>query len=386
MNGSSHTSLLGNAQVTHLDKENPTHPWAMYWGGWTLAGLYMASMYLVSVRTGLQMESAFRALGFDLALNYGWGVVSLGTLALVRRFPLHHGNNVKAWTVHAAASLIITCVGIAMMAALVPWFYEAQHPFLVRFWRFAKWYFHYCFLIYYWGLVGLYEGIAVYQRYKDRQLAASQLEAKLSQAQLQALKMQLNPHFLFNTLNAVSALMHSDPSTADRMLLKLGNLLRLNLEQSPEQETSLEQEIAFLEGYLEIEQLRFGDRLRVQIEVPKPLLGAQVPTFVLQPLVENAIKHGLSDRASGGTIHIRARQDGQRLFLEVEDDGSGAPGTHRGTGIGIGTQNTRSRLAQLYGEEHSFELKFPPAGGALAQISLPLSLTKGSPLFQGSLT
>ncbi|TAN49153.1 MAG: sensor histidine kinase, partial [Rhodospirillales bacterium] len=140
---------------------------------------------------------------------------------------------------------------------------------------------------------------------------------------------------------------------------------------------------AFLEGYLEIEQLRFGDRLRVQIEVPKPLMEAQVPTFVLQPLVENAIKHGLSSRATGGAIQIRARQDGQRLFLEVEDDGTGTPGTQRGTGIG--TQNTRSRLAQLYGEAQSFNLVFPTAGGALAQISLPLSLSKTQPILQGSL-
>jgi len=269
------------------------------------------------------------------------------------------------------------------MAALVPYFYESPFSFLSQYWRFTKWYFHYCFLIYYWGLVGLLEGIAVFRRNRDRQLAASQLEAKLSRAQLQSLKMQLNPHFLFNTLNAVSALMHTDPSTADRMLLKLTNLLRLNLEQALEQETSLEQEIAFLEGYLEIEQLRFGDRLKVQIEVPKSLQEAQVPTFVLQPLVENAIKHGLSDRATGGTIQIRARQDGQRLFLEVEDDGLGVPSLHSGTGIG--TRNTRSRLAQLYGDDHSFDLKFPAAGGALAQISLPLSLSKDLSLLQGSL-
>ena len=364
--------------------EYSVDPWIIYWGSWTLAGLYMASLYLMSVPAEVQTESVFRALGFYLALNYGWGVVSLGTLALVYRFPLHHGNRLRAWGIHAVGSVIITCFGVAIMAALVPYYYESPFSFMIQFWRFTKWYFHYCFLIYYWGLVGLLEGIAIFRRNKDRQLVASQLEAKLSRAQLHSLNMQLNPHFLFNTLNAVSALMHTDPSTADRMLLKLSDLLRRNLEQPIEQETSLEQEIAFLEGYLEIEQLRFGDRLKVHVEVPEPLLDAKVPTFVLQPLVENAIKHGLSDRATGGTIHIRARQDGQRLFLEVEDDGRGISSLQSGTGIG--TRNTRSRLEQLYGDEQSFDLKFPLAGGALAQISLPLSLSKGLPLMQGSLS
>ncbi len=381
MNGSLHPVPPGGDPTADRNPFTPSQLWILYWGGWTLAGLYMGSMYLLSVRTEFQAEFVARSLGFDLALNYGWGVVSLGTLILVRKVPLHAGNGVKAWALHLAASLIITCLGLAMMAAIIPFYFPTQDSFPVLYWRLTKWYFHYCYLIYYWGVVGFHEGIKVYQRYKDRQVAASQLEAKLSQAQIEALKMQLNPHFLFNTLNAVSALIHTDPSTADQMLSKLVHLLRLNMEQSHDQETSLKQEISLLEGYLEIEQLRFGERLKIQIEVPQPLLEAQVPTFVLQPLVENAIKHGLSDRAAGGTIHIRARQDGQRLFLEVEDDGPGVPGAHRGTGIG--THNTRSRLAQLYGEEQSFDLRFPPSGGALAQISLPLTLSRSPALLQG---
>ena len=282
------------------------------------------------------------------------------------------------------------------MVSVVPLFYPPKLAFLPRLWRFIQSYFHYCYLVYYWGVVGVHEGIEVLRRSKEREAAAYQLEAKLAQAQLQALKMQLNPHFLFNTLNAVSALMHSDPDTADRMLVKLGSLLRLSLEQSREQETSLNQELAFLEGYLEIEQLRFGDRLKVAIEVPKPLLKALVPTFLLQPMVENAIKHGISDRASGGTINIRARVEGQRLCLEVEDDGPGARArslkhgerggsSPNGTGMGSGTGNTRARLQQLYGDEQSFDLAFPPHGGALARISLPLSMIQDPPVFQGGL-
>ncbi len=378
-----HEEHLAPAPESDRGKRGLRRSWILYLGGWTLIGLYMASMDLMAIRTEIQAESVLRILGMNLVQNYGWAVLSLGTLALLRKVPLHQGASVKAWTLHGVASLVITCAGIAMMVSVVPLFYVPKLSFLPRLWRFIQQYFHYCYLVYYWGVVGLHEGIAVYRRSKEREATAYQLEAKLAQAQLRALKMQLNPHFLFNTLNAVSALLHSDPATADRMLVKLGSLLHLSLEQSREQESSLEQEIAFLEGYLEIEQLRFGERLKVRIEVPKPLLEAQVPTFVLQPLVENAIKHGLAGRAAGGTIHIRARQEGRRLFLEVEDNGTGIPGAHSGTGIG--TRNTKSRLVQLYGEEQSFDLKFPATGGALAQISLPFSLSKGSPIFQGGM-
>ncbi len=369
--------------------------WTLYWGIWTLVGFYMASMDLLSIRTEIHFEYFLQTLGLNLVQNYGWGLVSLCTVALVRRVPLHHGPNAKAWGTHAVASLFLTCAGIAVMVAVVPLFRVPQLQFLPRLWRFTQLYFHYCYLVYYWGVVGIHEGIAVFKHSKEREFVAYQLEAKLAQAKLQALKMQLNPHFLFNTLNAVSALMHSDPTTADRMLVKLSNLLRLSLEQSREQETSLNQELGFLEGYLEIEQLRFGDRLKVIIDVPKPLLEALVPTFLLQPLVENAIKRGISDRASGGTINIRARVEGQRLCLEVADDGpviSAAPlkpidsrSGLIGMGMGIGTRNTVARLRQLYGDNQSFDLDFPPHGGALARISLPFSLTKDSPIFQGGL-
>ncbi len=369
--------------------------WAIYWGIWTLVALYMASMSLLEMRQGLTEESVLRILGLNLVQNYGWGLLSLLTLALVRKVPLHTRNSLRDWSIHAFASLIITTAGIFMMVSVIPLFFVPTYSFLPRFWRLTQQFFHFSYLIYYWGVVGVHECLQVFERYKEREKVAYKLEAKLAQAQLQALKMQLNPHFLFNTLNAVSALMHSDPDTANRMLLKLSDLLRLSLAQSSEQETSLSREIAFLEGYLEIEQLRFGERLKVKIEVPNSLLEAQVPTFVLQPLVENAIKHGLSERATGGTIHIRARIVGPRLYLEVEDDGPGASGAQRdlgnrpsrgpSSGIGIGTRNTKSRLQQLYGEEQSFDLDFPSSGGALARITLPLSLSKSSPILQGGL-
>ncbi len=407
MNGSRTQDVSVSTLAITGNREGHWRVLVFYCGCWTLVGLYAASMDLLSHRSGIEFESFLRILGMNLMQNYGWGVVSLGTVALVRKVPLHHGNNVKAWSIHAIASVFITCVGIAMMVSVVPLYYVPLYSFWPRFWRFFQSYFHYCYLVYYWGVVGLHEGVAIFRHSKERESTAYLLEAKLAQAQLQALKMQLNPHFLFNTLNAVSALMHSDPETADRMLVKLGSLLRLSLDQSREQETSLNKELAFLESYLEIEQLRFGDRLKVTIEVSKPLMEARVPTFLLQPLVENAIKHGLSDRASGGTINIRASVVGQRLCLDVEDDGPGdklrarALGENRankaikegsalagmgmGMGMGIGTRNTVARLQQLYGDEQSFELSFPPHGGALARISLPFSIIKDSPLFQGGL-
>jgi sensor histidine kinase YesM len=209
-----------------------------------------------------------------------------------------------------------------------------------------------------------------YRRFHERELRASELEKRLAEARLQALQMQLNPHFLFNTLHAISSLMHRDIDAADRMIVRLSDLLRSALENVGIQEVQLREELAFLDSYLEIEQTRFGDRLTLRREIDPETLDALVPNLVLQPLMENAIRHGIEPRAQPGLIGLRARRENGMLHLQVFDNGNGiaAPQTFE---EGIGLSNTRARLQQLYGNAQRLELANSPQGGLVVSVRIP---------------
>jgi two-component system LytT family sensor kinase len=233
-------------------------------------------------------------------------------------------------------------------------------------------------VIIYWMIVGAGYAFEYYRRFREQQLQsarlelrATQLETQLVQAQLQALKMQLHPHFLFNTLHAISALMDDDVKGARRMIARLSELLRLTLESVGQQEVSLRQELDALERYLEIEQIRFQDRLTVQLAVAPETLDASVPNLVLQPLVENAIRHGIAPRSSAGRIEIRAERRDGMIELQVIDDGPGLSPGDKEFKEGIGLANTRARLRQLYGDEHRIEIKGADEGGLVVKLSIP---------------
>ena len=213
-----------------------------------------------------------------------------------------------------------------------------------------------------------------YERYQAGELRASQLEAQLAQAQLQALKMQLQPHFLFNTLNSISALQLTDVEAANRMTARLGDFLRLTLDNAGTQEVTLRQELEFLRGYLEIESIRFQDRLQVTLEIEPETLDARVPNLILQPIVENSIKFAVVLRAAAGHIQIRAQRNNGHLRLQVQDDGPGLslPRTGNIASRGVGLTNTEARLKQLYGNAQRFELANVPAGGLLVTLELPI--------------
>ena len=211
-----------------------------------------------------------------------------------------------------------------------------------------------------------------YRRYRERETLALQLQARLSDAQLRALRAQLNPHFLFNTLNAATTLLHRDPNAADSMLTRLGELLRLTLRSDPEHETPLREEIALLERYLAIMRTRFSDRVTVRCDVQPAVEDALVPSFILQPLVENAFEHGVARLQRPGTIDIGARAAGGTLVLTVTDDGDGP--SHHGNGNGVGLANTRHRLAELYGTAAQLTLEPGRHGGTIAEVRLPLRL------------
>jgi two-component system, LytTR family, sensor kinase len=224
-----------------------------------------------------------------------------------------------------------------------------------------------------------------YRKLREGEVQTAELAARLAQAQLQALRMQLNPHFLFNALNAVSSLMLQDVRAANKMISRLGELLRLTLEKSDQPEVALQQEIEFLRRYLEIEQIRFGDRLQLNIDLDPAALEAAVPNFILQPLVENAIRHAIEPREAAGQLELRAVRDNGSLVLQVSDNGPGPilgakPTTARvnETRTPIGLNNTRERLRKLYGENQQFALTANAMGGLTARLSIPFKIASGA--------
>ncbi|MBI4914171.1 MAG: histidine kinase [Acidobacteria bacterium] len=343
----------------------------LYWGGWTLLGVYMAS-----ADAALYPKAFFwrHLLPMNLLQNLCWGLAGLGVLRLARRFPLEglSGREWRRWMLHLGASVVLSGLGLVAVwlvsvAFLSPTerIWVLQHP-SKSFFRFFAMYFHFNLLIM-WAVLGGFHGWRIHQKFRERELEATQLATRLTQAQNQALRMQLQPHFLFNTLNSISALIHSDPESADRMLTRLADLLRMTLDSGSSQEIPLRQELAFVEAYLAIEAVRFHDRLRVRIQVPVDCQEARVPAFLLQPIVENAIKHGVSGLAGGANIEIRARKEGEWLDLEIEDDGRGF---ERGR-EGIGTTNTAARLQLLYRERHRFTISSAPGQGTRVLLRVP---------------
>jgi hypothetical protein len=221
-------------------------------------------------------------------------------------------------------------------------------------------------------VLALSQALVFHRESRARALRASRLETELARAQLQLLRAQLEPHFLFNTLHAIATLMHDDTAAAERMTLLLSDLLRRALRERNEREVPLREELSFLDHYIEIEQVRFRDRLLVERQIQPESLDAMVPPLLLHPLVENAIRHGLGRRVEGGCVGIRARRFERRLELSIWDDGPGpavAADAVSGTGIGLAT--TRARLEQLYGADHFFEMRRRPAGGVEVAVSLP---------------
>jgi len=232
----------------------------------------------------------------------------------------------------------------------------------------------------YWVFMGLYYAFDYHRRFREREVAAAHLETQLATAHLQALRMQLHPHFLFNALHSAAMLTMMDPEAAHRVLVQLSALLRTTLDRSAAPEVPLSEEIDFMDRYLAIEQIRFQDRLRVDIHADDDALSAVVPNLILQPLVENAVRHGIARRTDARCLTIRAARENGSLVLEVEDDGPGLPPGWTLTppdGSGVGLTNVRSRLERTYGEQARLELLTPadeagrPRTGVLARVTIP---------------
>jgi LytS/YehU family sensor histidine kinase len=228
------------------------------------------------------------------------------------------------------------------------------------------------FLMVYAGIVGGSHAIAYYHESQERKLKEAHLETRLVEARLKTLQAELHPHFLFNTLHAISTLLHRDPDAADRMISRLSDLLRITFDRSGEAKVTLKEEIEFLQKYLDIEQTRFPDRLTVGVEIDPDVLDAEVPRMILQPLVENAIKHGVAPSTGRGHIQITAGRNVNTLWMEVRDNGGGlGGGTLKRLRTGVGLSNTRARLECLYAGQHRLEFS-DREGGLAVRLEIPL--------------
>lgn len=377
--------MMQTTVISRLDDPplmaDPLKRWAVVVGIWTLIALFFISQSLVR-RITFELPLLWaETTGLELIYWYAWAVLTPIVLWLARRYRIRPDHRWEDIARHCAMAVVLGAAhGVITYLANIAVFGQPtvrNEPFtLQRFLALQLPVETFTGFYKYWLIVIIWWALDYHRKYREQEVQAAQLETKLTQAQLQALKMQLHPHFLFNTLHAVSMLNFTDVDAANRMLVQLSDLLRLTLENSGAQEIRLRQELDFLRRYLEIEQTRFQDRLSVEIDADARLLDAQVPNLILQPLVENAIRHGLGKQARAGRLRIVARRDANDLILEVADDGPGLPeGWRLERDSGIGLSNTVARLRQLYGARHRFELVTPVSGGLLVRITLPLSFS-----------
>lgn len=332
------------------------------------AACFTAAAVLFTGQVRAEYWYAGQRLGWSLAFGLSlidwelWTLMAPAALALAARFPVTRARLAAALAIHLPAGFTIALAkilaeGALTRAVLLP----GRIVFGVNKLYMAS--------IIYWILIAAVQYADQRRVSQERALRASRLEAELARAQVDALKMQLHPHFLFNTLNAISGLMREDVDAADTMLAQLSELLRRTLATEGRHEVPLAEEIQWLRAYLAIQQTRFGDRLDVRIDVAAGSQSALVPTLILQPIVENAVRHGFSAQTGPGRITIAAGRTGERLVIDVTDDGPGAPEPVR---EGYGLRNTRSRLRALYRDHAVLDVARRTTGrGTVSRIELP---------------
>jgi two-component system, LytTR family, sensor kinase len=352
--------------------------WAVSFGLWTIAAIILVSgNYTYRRWEGLEVHLS-RMLWFIVGNNWYGALTTPFVIRLAERFPIEKLKLKRRLLLHLAGGTLFLLLHIGYMMAFLP-LRNDKGVLIAPSWQYYRHMLAYGFyadaIDTYVPLVVLAHVMMYYRRNRDAKLRAAQLEAQLSQVQLESLKLQLQPHFLFNTLNAVITLMHRDVGAAERMLTRLSDLLRTCLEYVNVDQVTLKTEMEFVSGYLEIEQTRFGDRLQIVKDIDPETWDALVPNMVLQPIVENALRHGVQRRAGRGLVEITSRMEGEALVLTVRDNGPGfTPGHHGNSGTGIGLKNIEARLSQIYGGAGRLNLRNHAAGGAEVVMELPLHL------------
>src|SRR2546427_719530 len=342
---------------------------------WTLVVIVEAAQYYASQFVEHHTFPLGLAIRRACEEWYPWTFLTVGILWVARRWNLER-EGMKRWILgHLGSCVLVALVYFTVYAWLLSGQKSVMDGSTFEFGNVFKklviFYFHVTLVIY-WAIVLAHQSWGYYQRSRERELQASALATELVRTRLEVLRMQLNPHFLFNTLHTISALIHENPDDADRIVARLSELLRVSLEQSESQEVPLRQELSFLERYLQIEQTRFQDRLAVEMEVESGLDNVLVPSLILQPLVENAIRHGIEPREDTGRVKIAARRLDGMLELKVSDNGAGLPEAEVALcREGVGLSNTRSRLAHLYGAKHQLELTPAASAGLEVKLLIP---------------
>jgi two-component system, LytTR family, sensor kinase len=348
--------------------------WLLILAAWLVPALLSAfSTYMQDRLDGQKPDWRWIVFnGLDWLL---YAVLTPTVFRAARRFPLKHPHLARRIAIHIAGALAL-CVAWAALGTLLRHAIFPRDADLtaIKVWLgFVSWVFTtFPFGVgVYFALVGIQHSFFYFAQARDRETQAARLAAQLSEARLGALRMQLNPHFLFNSLNAITVLVR-DNNTADasRMLELLSDVLRQVLRTDESHETSLASELEFLDRYLAIEQVRFSDRLHPRIDVDPAIAHAAVPRFLLQPLVENALRHGIARRADAGLVRISGRREGEQLVLTVRDDGPGLPPAPEAP-AGVGLSNTRARLEALYGAAATLHVANAEGGGVIATVRLP---------------
>ena len=352
--------------------------WGLIFAVWTVLGFFFTGQLYYTRLLGERPMTWGSAAAQQFIAPYLWAFGSILALWLADRYPVEGARWRRHLLLHLLFATGFVCVISGVFQAIYHLLFvqAPDKPYLFS--TTLQW------IIYNssenYGIYGLLlllnQLFRYYRRFREGELRTSRLQTQLTRAQLEALKMQLQPHFLFNTLHSISALVHHHPDAADRMIARLGDFLRLTLENSGAQVVSLQKELEFLTCYLEIERVRFQDRLTTSVEVEPAALDAPVPNLILQPIVENALRHGIAQTRGPGRVEISAKRQNGSLRIRVRDNGPGLAAITRtddGLKEGVGLSNTRARLEQLYGDAHRFDLENAPGGGLLVTMEIPVA-------------
>jgi sensor histidine kinase YesM len=345
--------------------------WALVFALWTVLALSYTASSVISMMSEGEAFNWTRPFTWNFTNAYLWMLLTPVVAWLGRQGG--GGGWSRFWAVHGPSSILLAAAQVGWVLCIY-WLVcgpPVSKPDLA-FGAFARMQFTYNFhlsLLTYGVILVVLRALESQRRLRDERLRNSQLETQLVQSQLQTLRVQLQPHFLFNTLNAISALALADPVQARQMIARLSDFLRLTLEERHAQQVPLSREVEFLNCYLGIQQVRFQDRLTTYLDVSADTLHALVPNMILQPLVENALRHGLLDKTERGTLRIVTRREGDDLLLRVDDDGIGLPPEGAKDGIGLG--NTRTRLDMLFGNAASVDLQRKAEGGTRVELRFP---------------
>lgn len=349
--------------------------WAASFAIWTALSLFDVFSELMAYA-----GKSHPSLGQLLLRNFEdgtiWALLTPFIYALTRKYSFGREGWRRPALVQVLAGCIFAFAGSLGAAVLLPLIPGGETPLAPPFWARVDAMFI-ANLPRYLLILGFSQALIYQEKYREREMRSAQLEVQLAQAQLQVLKVQLEPHFLFNTLNSIAALSRRDAAAAERMTVQLADLLRISLEALELQEVPLQEELDFVQVYLDIQKVRFHDRLTVRMNVEEETRKAVVPHLILQPLVENSIRHGLGTRLAGGCVEIRACRRFHALELEVIDNGRGLPNGGEGPlPEGVGLSTTRARLKQLYGDDFRFFLVNQPGGGCRVHLSVPFCVAK----------